>query len=158
MDSRARVLQSLNHQEPDRVPFDLGGTGLSTIHVTAYQNLRRYLGLPTVEPRVAFMAEQLVLVDDDLANRLQTDVRVVLPGTASTFEYTFSDQGSYEAYKDEWGIGWRMPKEGGFYYDMYHHPLAGASSLDEFIRAFGLLIVVYNSPLHVRGEGDEVAD
>jgi len=82
MNSRQRVLQALNHQEPDRVPFDLGGTGLSTIHVTAYRNLRRYLGLPPVEPRVAFLAEQLVVVDDDLAEHLQTDVRPVLPGTA----------------------------------------------------------------------------
>ncbi len=133
MNSRERVLLALNHQEPDRVPFDLGGTGLSTIHVEAYRNLRRYLGLPEVEPRVAFVAEQLVLVDEDLAERLETDVRIVLPGTASAFEYVFRDQGGYEAYTDEWGIGWRKPKEGGFYYDMYHHPLANATSLEELL-------------------------
>ena len=132
MNSRDRVLLALNHQEPDRVPFDLGGTGLSTIHVTAYQNLRRRLGLPAVEPHVAFVAEQLVLVDDDLAQHLQTDVRPVLPGTASAFAYRYRDEGDYRAYTDEWGIGWRMPKEGGFYYDMYHHPLAKAGSLVEF--------------------------
>ena len=130
--SRDRVLQALNHQEPDRIPFDLGGTGLSTIHVTAYQNLRRHLDLPEIEARIAFVAEQLVLVDDDLAQRLQTDVRAVLPGMASSFEYAFRDEGAYQAYNDEWGIGWRMPKRGGFYYDMYHHPLAGAATLDEF--------------------------
>jgi uroporphyrinogen decarboxylase len=135
MDSRKRVLQALDHQEPDRVPFDLGGTGLSTIHVTAYQNLRRHLGLPELRPRVAMIAEQLVQVDEDLAERLQTDVCLVLPGTASTFEYQFRDEGEYEAYTDEWGIGWRMPVDGGFYYDMYHHPLAGAESLDE-LKAF----------------------
>jgi len=122
---------ALNHQEPDRVPFDLGGTGLSTIHVTAYENLRHHLGLPEVQSRVAFVAEQLVLVDKDVAERLQTDVRPVLPGSSSTFEYVFRDEGEYEAYTDEWGIGWRKPKEGGFYYDMYHHPLAGADSLSE---------------------------
>jgi uroporphyrinogen decarboxylase len=133
MDSRQRVVRTLNHQEPDRVPFDLGGTGLSTIHVTAYQSLRRHLGLPDVEPHVAFVPEQLVLVDQDLAQRLQADVWPVLPGTASTFEYLYRDEGDYQAYTDEWGIGWRMPKEGGFYYDMYYHPLAEADSLDEFI-------------------------
>ena len=132
MNSRDRVQLALNHQEPDRVPFDLGGTGLSTIHVTAYQNLRRRLGLPDLEPRVAFVAEQLVLVDDDLAQHLQTDVRPVLPGTTSSFAYRYRDEGDYRAYTDEWGIGWRMPKEGGFYYDMYHHPLARADSLDQF--------------------------
>jgi len=135
MNSHDRVWQSLNHREPDHVPFDLGGTGLSTIHVTAYRNLRRYLDLPVAEPRIAFIAEQLVLVDDDLAERLQTDVRPVLPGAATAFQCTFRDEGAYEAYTDEWGIGWRKPKDGGFYYDMYHHPLANASSLDE-LRAY----------------------
>jgi uroporphyrinogen decarboxylase len=124
-------LAALDHKEPDRVPFDLGGTGLSTIHVTAYENLRRHLGLPEVQPNVAFVAEQLVLVDEDIAEHLQTDVRPVLPGPSSTFEYVFRDESKYEVYTDEWGIGWRKPKEGGFYYDMYHHPLASIDSLDE---------------------------
>jgi uroporphyrinogen decarboxylase len=131
MNSRERVRKALDHQEPDRVPFDLGGTGLSTIHVTGYQNLRRHLGLPQTEARVGFVAEQLALVDEDVAERLGTDVRLVQPGTASTFEYVFRDEGQYEAYIDEWGIGWRKPMDGGFYYDMYHHPLATAESLEE---------------------------
>jgi uroporphyrinogen decarboxylase len=131
MSSRDRLRRSLNHQEPDRVPFDLGGTGLSTIQVAAYEHLRRFVGLPSVEPRVGFVAEQLALVDEDLADYLQCDVRPALPGTPSTFKHTFRDEGRYEAYTDEWGIGWRKPKEGGFYYDMYQHPLAGARSLDD---------------------------
>jgi uroporphyrinogen decarboxylase len=36
MNSRQRVQAALHHQEPDRVPFDLGGTTVSSIHVTAY--------------------------------------------------------------------------------------------------------------------------
>ena len=131
MNSRTRVVQALDHQEPDRIPFDLGGTGLSTIHVTAYENLRRHLRLPKIEPEVAFVPEQLVRVNEDLAQRLDADVRPVLPGAASSFEYIFRDEGDYEAYTDEWGIGWRMPVDGGFYYDMYHHPLAAADSLEE---------------------------
>lgn len=132
MNSRERVQQALNHREPDHVPFDLGGTGLTTIHVTAYRNLRQYLGLPRVEPRVAYMAEQLAAVDEDLAERLEADVRPAQPGTSSRFEYVFRDEGDYEAYFDEWGIGWRKPREHGFYYDMYYHPLATADSLEEF--------------------------
>jgi uroporphyrinogen decarboxylase len=125
------VLLSLNHQEPDRVPFDLGGTGLTSIHVSAYQNLRRHLRLPTVETTVAYTAEQLARVDDDLSERLHTDVGPVIPGPARSFHYAMQDEGAYDAYLDEWGIGWHKPKDGGFYYDMYRHPLAGASSLDD---------------------------
>ncbi len=133
MNSRERVHLALNHQEPDRVPFDLGGTGLSSIHVDSYRRLRQHLGLPRIEVRVMAMAEQLAIVDEDVARRLETDFRLVMPGLASGFSYAFEDQGLYEAYTDEWGIGWRKPREGGFYYDMFHHPLANASSLDELL-------------------------
>lgn len=39
MNSRERLLKALDHQEPDRVPLDLGSTQVSGIHVVAYQNL-----------------------------------------------------------------------------------------------------------------------
>ena len=129
MNSKERVALALRHQEPDHVPFDLGGTGLTTLHFTAYRNLRQRLGLPPVKPRVAAMAEQLAMVDDDVAERLQADVSPVKPDPASGFQFSFHDEGGYEAYFDEWGIGWRKPKDGGFYYDMYRHPLAGVESL-----------------------------
>ncbi len=129
MNSHDRVWQSLNHQEPDRIPFDLGGTGVSMMHLKAYQNLRHHLGLPPVQARVAAVIEQLAFMDEDMAERLQTDIRIVLPDPSSHFEYVFRDEGAYDAFTDEWGIGWKKPKDGGFYYDMYYHPLARADSL-----------------------------
>ena len=44
MTSRQRVLAALNHQEPDRVPIDLGGNQTG-IHKGAYQALIEHLGL-----------------------------------------------------------------------------------------------------------------
>ena len=132
MNSRERLGLALGHQEADRVPFDLGGTGLTTMHIAAYQRLCQHLGMPTRPVRIAHMAEQLAVFDQDLAESLQTDVRPLVPGTPSQFRYEFRDQGAYEAYTDEWGIGWRKPKDGGLYYDMYQHPLAAADSLAAF--------------------------
>ena len=84
MNSPQRIRQALNHREPDRVPFDLGGTGLTTIHVTAYRKLRQHLGLMPTLPRVAYLAEQLAAVDEDLAERLETDSRPVQPDLPAT--------------------------------------------------------------------------
>ena len=36
MNSRERVLLALNHKEPDRAPYDLGGTVVTGIHHQAY--------------------------------------------------------------------------------------------------------------------------
>lgn len=44
MTSRQRVLKTLSHKEPDRIPFDLGSTLVTGITKNAYINLVRCLG------------------------------------------------------------------------------------------------------------------
>jgi len=132
MNARERVKLALNHQEPDHVPLDIGGTGVSLIHATAYRNLRQYLNLPAPEPNIMFVAEQLAEFETDVADHLETDFVFVLPQAPSDYELVFHDLGAYEAFTDEWGIGWKKPKKGGFYYDLYHYPLANAETLSDF--------------------------
>lgn len=131
MNSRERTLTALAHREADRVPFDLGGTGATGIHLAAYQKLRRHLGLPSVRPRVEDVIQQLAVIDDDVHHMLGTDMRNVAPRPSAIYNLQFRDEGDYSTYEDEWGIGWRMPKEGGFYYDMYLHPLTATDTLDD---------------------------
>ena len=45
MNSRERVQRALSHQEPDRVPLDLGGSAVSRMHVSSVYRLRRALQL-----------------------------------------------------------------------------------------------------------------
>lgn len=136
-ETSSRLLrQAIEHREPDRVPFDAGGTRVSTIHVSAYQHLRNSLGLPPVQRNIAYTGEQLVQIDDDLSEHLQTDVRPVLsPGATADHSIQYRDEGAYIAMTDEWGVGWHVPKQGGFYFDMYHHPLARATTLAD-LRAY----------------------
>ena len=47
--SYERVKAALEHREPDRIPFEIGGTGVSGINRHAYLRLRRYLGMPEIE-------------------------------------------------------------------------------------------------------------
>jgi len=42
---RERVITALKHQEPDRVPFDLGSTVNSSINIVEYQKLKLILEL-----------------------------------------------------------------------------------------------------------------
>ncbi len=131
MNSRERVIATLNHKEPDRIPFDLGGTGATGIHITAYKHLRDYLGLPPVEVRIDDVIQQLAAIDEDIVQQLQIDCRNVAPRSSAVYNLEFRDDGGYTAYTDEWGIDWHMPKQGGFYYDMYRHPMAGAENVED---------------------------
>ncbi|MCC6696261.1 MAG: methyltransferase [Candidatus Hydrogenedentes bacterium] len=73
MTSRERVLASLNHREPDRVPIDLSGHRSSGIAAMAYPKLREALGLPPVTVRVYDPVQQLAIVDADALDRLHID-------------------------------------------------------------------------------------
>jgi len=123
--SRERVLTTLAHREPDRVPFDLGATRSSGIHVAAYRSLRVALGLPAVEPEVPDFAQQLARVGRDVLDRLGIDAKGVFPRPGSAWERVLVDDGEYLSFRDEFGIGRRMPKAGGLYFDAWAHPLAG---------------------------------
>ncbi|MCL5103168.1 MAG: hypothetical protein M1133_03510 [Armatimonadetes bacterium] len=122
MTSRERVITALRHQEADRLPFDLGGMAQSGINKTAYVRLRRYLGLPEIEPRLQNVITQIARVDDDFVERLGIDTRIVYGQWASDKLVNSREEGDYLAYTDEWGIGRRKPKTGGLYYDVYSHP------------------------------------
>ncbi|MBI2844309.1 MAG: hypothetical protein HYX78_12985 [Armatimonadetes bacterium] len=61
-------------------------------------------------------------MDEDFLERLRVDTTFV-PRRSVGRGPDIQDDGNYLNYTDDWGIGWRMPKEGGFYYDFYFNPL-----------------------------------
>jgi len=134
MNPRERLLTTLDHREPDRIPFDLGSTQVTGIHVVAYRRLRQALGLPAVEPRLCDHIQQLALPDEDLLERLGVDVRGLFPLNSHTPPPTpplrsggyvgvlEEDDGGW-VYRDEWGITYRRSKPDGFYFTITQVPL-----------------------------------
>ena len=129
MDSRERVHLALEHKEADRVPFDLGATVLTSIHIDSYRKLRDYLGLPKVEPLLVDIFQQVVAVDEDARALLKVDVRDIAPRSSATFKIEVKQMPDYTYFYDEWGIGWKKPIHQGLYYDMFDHPLKDAQTL-----------------------------
>jgi uroporphyrinogen decarboxylase len=133
MNSRDRVIASLEHKEPDRLPFDLGATPMTGIHIQAYQKLRSYLNLPDESVKIEDTIQQLASVSEDVHQILQTDVHSVLPHGSDLYQMVVRDEGDYTAYNDEMGVGWRKPKVGGFYYDMAGHPFEKAQTIEDMV-------------------------
>ena len=128
-----RVKAALEHREPDRVPFDLGGSVLTGINRHTYKRLREYLGLPEKEIVIYDVTQQLARVDEDMVDRLKIDVKCVDPDPPSQKGLTkdITQEGEYYRLTDEWGIEWRMPVEGGHYFDMVVPSLKDASTLED---------------------------
>lgn len=125
MAPRERVRAALGHREPDRIPFDLGGTRVTGIHARAYERLRPALGLEPRPARIGDLTQQLAEIEPDVAAALGTDVRLVSPRGGSAYRREIREIDGHRAFTDEWGVGRRMPINGGLYYDSFAPPLAG---------------------------------
>jgi uroporphyrinogen decarboxylase len=126
MDSRERVLKSLNHQEPDRVAIDFAGTGVSTICYQAYNELVKYLGFDfdpyQPEDLGAGAWAGVVPPHLDVYDRLHSDVMMVGMGQPDTWELDIHYGEEYDTYVDEWGTTVVRPK-GGHYFDYRIFPI-----------------------------------
>src|SRR3990172_3769618 len=85
---RQRLLTALAHQEPDRVPLDLGATQVTGIHRRAYEALRQGLELPKLEPAICDHIQGLALPDEDVVARLRVDVRGLFPRNSHNWKVT----------------------------------------------------------------------
>ncbi|HET6438420.1 MAG TPA: uroporphyrinogen decarboxylase family protein [Anaeromyxobacter sp.] len=132
MTSRERVWAAVNHEEPDRVPLDLGGGGSTTLVVEAYQRLEAFWGLPRREPRIMSKAFRLAYLEEEALVRLGSDTR---PLGVKGFSRTPSPTGDPDTFRDAWGVVWRRAQyPGGYYWELHGHPLAEAtvSDLDRY--------------------------
>lgn len=88
MNSRERVALALNHQEPDRVPLDLGAGFQTGMHVSMVYALRQALGLddPGTPVKVIEPYQMLGEIKTDLLDALEADCVGVNP-PATMFGY-----------------------------------------------------------------------
>jgi len=129
MTSRQRVIAAINHQEPDRMPIDMGMHLSSGISAFAYWNLREYLGLPIDSVEFVDGVQVLARVEEDILQRFNCDCIFLRP-KAEKFQI-WNPRGKYkfkvpEYYnpalndKGEWVVSnpngsMRMPKDGFFF-------------------------------------------
>ena len=99
MTSRERVLKTLSHEEPDRVPLDLGGSVLTGMHASSVYKLRQALKLdePGTPVKVTDPYQMLGEVKMDLVDALEVDV-VQVPAATTLF-----------GYKNEGWKPWNLP-------------------------------------------------
>jgi uroporphyrinogen-III decarboxylase len=95
--SRDRVLASLAHRQPDRVPLDFGGTVVSSLHVSCVAALRDYFGLEKRLVKACEPYQMLGTLDEDLKQAMGIDVEPV-ESLSTAFGYCNRD----------WKP-WRMP-------------------------------------------------
>ena len=127
--SRERVLKTLNHEEPDRVPMDLGGTHDSSIVVEGYERLKAHFGVSS-KTEIMQRMTRAVMVDEEVLRKLAIDTRAIILGAPTRGLAAELGPG---AYRDMWGVE-RFQPEGSYYYDQRTAPLAGRITVTDVVR------------------------
>jgi len=115
---RERVRKALNHEEPDRVPIDLGGF-VCGIHEKAYQDLADYLNIK-VETCIYDYMQRLTFVDERILKMFNVDTRYIYAKPPSNWQFKEEPD---QSWVDEWGV---RRKRCGYYSDVVYSPLADA--------------------------------
>lgn len=160
MTPRERILASINHREPDRVPVDLGSTPSSGISAIAYSRLKSHLGETRGHTRVYDVVQQLAQPEDFILDRFAIDVLDVgrtfntldsdwydielADGSPAQYPAWFHPEGrsdgSREALVDGQVIA-RMPPGGAFFDQTYFPYLDGyPDSFDDLPEAMGKVL------------------
>jgi uroporphyrinogen decarboxylase len=142
MNSRERIIAAINHQEPDRVPLDLGATPSSGISAIAYSNLMKYIGRADLPVQIYDVVQQLAQPDMSILYRFGVDVLdigrtfndqpedwkpvTMANGAGAFYPEWFNpvrmDDGSYQTYDDD---GKRMLSRmpiGATFFDQTYFP------------------------------------
>jgi uroporphyrinogen decarboxylase len=77
MTGRDRVLATLDRQKADCIPFEIGGTDCSSVHVIAYKRLRQRMGLPDGPINCGCLIQLVAQTDADVIDALGVDVEVL---------------------------------------------------------------------------------
>jgi len=126
---RERVLKALSHQEPDRVPFELGSTRNSSIHIVGWQKLKAHFGIKA-EDTILHKFMQIALPHEEVLKALDIDFRYAGPGHPDAIpDKPYGEDG----YIDEYGVTRRKPR-GSMYYDMVKSPLAGPITIQDIMK------------------------
>jgi uroporphyrinogen decarboxylase len=117
---RERVLATLNHQQPDRVPVDLMGNATMLLDNT-YLQLRDFLGLSPIPPVRAGTSANYY--DERVLDKLDIDFRRLFLKRGVNNQIRYYEDGSFT---DAWGIRF---KEAGIFVNALEHPLKHAQTI-----------------------------
>ncbi len=151
LSSREQVRMALNHEEPDRIPVDFGGSRITGIAAIAYRKLIRKLDLEE-DVRIYDIKQQLAWPSMTVTNRLGGDVAFLTrlgpttgmpfleidqwkPGimtdgapclVPAAYIPLFQPGGAIEIWRD--GVRYARHSPGSMYFDACFAPLAGAET------------------------------
>ncbi|MBS1250107.1 MAG: hypothetical protein MAG431_01697 [Chloroflexi bacterium] len=130
MTPKERVLTTLNHQEPDRVPIIIGVSNATGIKMKTCQGIKELAGIEAPDEYIYQWPELgTAKIDEATMQRLRSDARGVRDlEPASTLERN-REREPHSPCIDSWGSGQKEVEPGQWYPGI--HPLPDATTIEE---------------------------
>jgi len=127
MTERERVLATISHHEPDRVPVVIGVS--NGIKMETYRRLKKLLGIQA-EDRYLYDWSELgtAHLDECTLKRLRSDVRGIHDRLPESVFQSNQNRPDHSPFIDDWGSG-QIEAEPGVWYPGIH-PLSEEQSID----------------------------
>jgi hypothetical protein len=109
MNSKENLKKTLNHQQPDRLVLDFGGTAVTGIHCLAVKNLRAYYGLEERPVKVVEPFQMLGEVDNELRDAMGIDL-IGAYGKNNIFGFANNECG-WKPFTSNWGQQLLVPDD-----------------------------------------------
>ncbi len=132
MTSRERVALALKHEEADRIPYDLGGTTVTSITRNAYQAAMKARGMSTeydvneVDP-----ISQIVTPIEENLVALKSDTRRIGAMRIPEYHKRKIADGKFTRVTDYYGCDWEMQEGHDLYFNQKTCPLENFSSISD---------------------------
>jgi uroporphyrinogen decarboxylase len=134
MESKKRIQISLNHQEPDRVPYDLAGTTVTAITKNAYKRAMVYKGFsPEYQSMEIDPISQIVQPTEENLVHLGSDTRRIGAERIPGYQQGNYSYGKVEKVTDFYGCNWEWNPDKDLYFNQVAHPLEEYDTLSEGI-------------------------
>ena len=172
MTGRERILATLDRRKTDCIPFEIGGTDCSSVHVIPYKKLRERMGLADGPIRCGCLIQLVAQNDADVMDALGVDAEVLWFGSQETkiwhtpfgvdlvvperFDVEDLPDGS-SVVRNPQGVAYAKRAADAYYHDPVGPPLGHVTSPGELEQYDGLFqrwdfSYVYDEPLDALAE------
>ena len=130
MTSRERVLATIHHEQPDRVPLVMGVSNATGIKMKPYRGIKDIAGVQAPDKYLYDWPELgTAEIDEETMGRLHSDVRGVLDLEPESVRERNRERPAHENCIDSWGSGQMEVKPGDWFPGV--HPLSKARTVED---------------------------
>lgn len=136
MTSLERMKLILDHQEADRVPYDLAGTTVTSISGIAWERAMNLRGLsPEYDnSKTVDIVSQIIIPPEDKLTELKADTRRIGAGRVLDQDKVLNKEGDTWSFTDQYNCRWEMVEGKDYYFNQTTHPLEQYENIQDVLQ------------------------